>query len=303
MINTKPTVTVGIAAYNEDRNIEYLLKKLLSQNEANYVLKSIVVISDASSDNTDSIVKYIKDERVALIRNKTRKGQNYSQNYIFKIAESDIVVLFEADTCPKDGMYIMQLIEPIIGKQKFEYAQGVPEAIEARTIIEKILFHKIDIFNKLAKGNMSDDKLFISGLGGRAFSKKLYKRFKWPKNTPDDMYCFQWCKRNNIKICLQHAAICNFRLPQNLKDHLIKMNKVVNGENKLNKYFPKNKYAENYKVPSHIMIKYLLYLLFKNPLLFIAVSILKIIEKMYIHNKNFNFLLNNANSTKNLFRF
>ncbi|PJE58455.1 MAG: hypothetical protein COU81_00655 [Candidatus Portnoybacteria bacterium CG10_big_fil_rev_8_21_14_0_10_36_7] len=300
-MKNKPTLTIGIPAYNEENNIKYLLNTILIQNESNYYLKKIIVVSDLSTDNTDSLVKSVKDKRIQLIRNRVRRGQNFSQNHIFKIADSDIVVLLEADSCPKYNNYISNLISPILNNAGCLYVQGKCEPLEPSTKFEHLLYLKDNIFLKVAEKKFFDEKLFISGLGGRAFAKKLYKKIRWPQNVPDDLYCFYWCKVYDIKTLVEKSAVCNFRLPQTINDHLLKINKAIAGAKVVDKHFPIQKYNYNYKISRSIIIKFVFTLILSYPLLFPFIVMLKFIEKIFISNIIFSNFLQSANSTKTLF--
>src|SRR3989338_6163778 len=99
MNRQKLTVTIGIPVYNEEKNIRFLLDSLLRQNETYYKIQKIIVISDSSSDNSNKIITSFREHRIQLIINRTRKGQIYTQNTVFSLANTDVVVLFEADTC------------------------------------------------------------------------------------------------------------------------------------------------------------------------------------------------------------
>ena len=84
MKTKKPTVTIGIPAYNEEANIGVLLRAIVKQRETDFVLKKIIVVSDKSTDNTANEVKKIKDSRIKLIENRVRRGKVYNQNKIFE---------------------------------------------------------------------------------------------------------------------------------------------------------------------------------------------------------------------------
>ena len=67
-------VSVGVMAYNEERNIGKLLEALTSQLVSNDVISEIIVVSSGSTDRTDEIVSEWceRDERIALIRQFTQ---------------------------------------------------------------------------------------------------------------------------------------------------------------------------------------------------------------------------------------
>lgn len=105
-----PTVTIGIPAYNEEANIQKLLKALLQQKTTNYRLEKIIVVSDGSTDRTEELVKSIKRKQILLLINKRRLGLNATQNKILRKSKSDILVLFDADVLPKDKNCVASLI-------------------------------------------------------------------------------------------------------------------------------------------------------------------------------------------------
>ena len=66
----EPTVTVLIAAYNEELEIEKTLKNKLDLNYPKDKLE-IIVVSDGSVDKTEEIVKQFNSQGVKLIRQET----------------------------------------------------------------------------------------------------------------------------------------------------------------------------------------------------------------------------------------
>jgi cellulose synthase/poly-beta-1,6-N-acetylglucosamine synthase-like glycosyltransferase len=93
----KPRVTVVIAAYNEASSIR---RKLDNVSGLQYPaeLFDIVVASDASSDETDAIVKSYAPGRVRLVRVEGRKGKTACQNAAVLDATGEIVVFTDATT-------------------------------------------------------------------------------------------------------------------------------------------------------------------------------------------------------------
>ena len=99
---TKKTVTVGIPAYNEEKNIKFLIESLLKQKLQNAIFKEIIVISDGSTDKTVEKIKTVKSRFIKLIVYKKRLGQNQALNQIAQVANSDILVLTDADVLPEN---------------------------------------------------------------------------------------------------------------------------------------------------------------------------------------------------------
>ena len=95
-------MSIGICAYNEERNIGKLLSSLSEQKTDIVSIKEIIVVSSASTDRTDEIVReYAKrDERVKLITQQERRGKIAALNELLKAARGEVVVLISADTIP-----------------------------------------------------------------------------------------------------------------------------------------------------------------------------------------------------------
>lgn len=110
-------ISVGIMAFNEEKNIGRLLKTLLSQELKKVKIKEIVVVSDGSTDKTDGIVRRFmkKSKIIKLIKGNRRKGKALAINRFIKTAKPEILVLESADTFPgKDS--IEKLCLPLLNE-------------------------------------------------------------------------------------------------------------------------------------------------------------------------------------------
>jgi cellulose synthase/poly-beta-1,6-N-acetylglucosamine synthase-like glycosyltransferase len=92
-----PLVSIIIAAYNEEKIIE---KKILNTLAIDYPKDKleIIVFSDASSDNTDNIVKKYAKQGIKLLRYEGRRGKTYCQNESVKKAKGEIIVFSDANS-------------------------------------------------------------------------------------------------------------------------------------------------------------------------------------------------------------
>lgn len=302
MKNKLPTVTVGIPAYNEEKNINNLLLSIIAQEEKGFIIEKVIIISDGSTDKTNEIISTFKNPILQLIINKTRQGQIYSQNTIFSLANTDVVVLFEADSCPKDDTFLEELLKPILENNDIGFVQGNPQPLRPIKLFEKVLYAQDASYYKFAKEIDRPEDMFISGGAGRAFAKKVYKKLIWPKDVPEDSYAFHWLKTNKIKMVFQQEAICFYRLPQSLKDHLMKRQKVISGQIALDKYFSKKNINFQYSLPRFLIIKIAIYFFITQPNLFFGYLFVKFLEKWRLKKDQFTDYWNNVSSTKALFQ-
>src|SRR4030065_104507 len=94
---TKFTVTVGIPAYNEEKNITSLLFAINQQSRNNFILDKIILLSDGSTDQTVTKAKQIKDFGLYISENQQRMGKAYSLDKIISQTNSDVLFIFDAD--------------------------------------------------------------------------------------------------------------------------------------------------------------------------------------------------------------
>jgi biofilm PGA synthesis N-glycosyltransferase PgaC len=99
-------ITVGICAYNEDKNIGKLLQNVLNEQELSPDSEVLVVCSGCT-DNTAKVVNEYaaKDSRVKVYFEKERRGKASAINYILANAKSDILLFISADTLPKKASF------------------------------------------------------------------------------------------------------------------------------------------------------------------------------------------------------
>lgn len=90
-----PFITITVPCYNEARSIRATLDALLA---VDYPAdrRQIVVISDASSDDTDAIVRSFADRGVELLRMDVRRGKSAAENAAGAVARGEIIVNTDA---------------------------------------------------------------------------------------------------------------------------------------------------------------------------------------------------------------
>lgn len=90
-----PVVTVLLPTYNAG---EYLREALVSVFAQTYTSWQIILIDDASSDNSIFSVKpYLRDPRITLLQNSVNKGQSWSLNRGLERVNTPYTLLLNAD--------------------------------------------------------------------------------------------------------------------------------------------------------------------------------------------------------------
>ena len=109
-----PSVTVLVAAHNEETVIEHSLDALIEVHYPRDKLK-IVVVNDRSQDRTSEIVEQYVEKYPGLIfhfqRVQGRPGKAAALKDVSKLLTTDIAIVFDADYTPGRGL-IKQLVAP-----------------------------------------------------------------------------------------------------------------------------------------------------------------------------------------------
>jgi len=112
-----PAVSITIPVYNEAATIAATLRRTL---EIDYPAerRQIVVVSDASTDDTDTIVQGFADRGVELLRVPVRRGKSAAENAALPLLRGEIVVNTDASIqVPPEALrpLIAAFTDPTVG--------------------------------------------------------------------------------------------------------------------------------------------------------------------------------------------
>ena len=113
-MNIDIEITVGICAYNEEKNIERSIRSVYEQNTDGIVIKRVIVVSSGSTDRTDDIARDMLSEydNLKFLAQEKREGKNSAINYLLENKDTDIVVLLNADNVFGNSDSLKNLIRP-----------------------------------------------------------------------------------------------------------------------------------------------------------------------------------------------
>ncbi len=81
-------------AYNAEAYIGAAIASVLAQSLADFEL---IIVDDASTDNTLRIIQSFKDDRIRLVKNKSNKGLIETPNKAVRLAQADLIARLDAD--------------------------------------------------------------------------------------------------------------------------------------------------------------------------------------------------------------
>jgi len=165
-------ITIGIPAYNEEKNIASIITKLKK------ITDSIIVCDDGSSDMTSEISKNLG---AVVISHKKNMGYGVAINSIFqksKEMKSDLLVTFDAD-----GQHRVEDIEKVVEPIKNNVADLVigSRFLDEKSHIPNYRKIGIKVITQITNASIKK-KLTDSQSGFRAYNKQVLSQI-----SPSDM--------------------------------------------------------------------------------------------------------------------
>lgn len=243
----KPSLCVGIPAYNESKNIKRLLRQIISQKCDNYKLTKIIVSSDGSTDSTVRAAKSVLDERLIVIENKSRRGIARGLNQIISRSSADILVTLDGDIAINSNNFLSELVNPIVEGQADLTSSEIME-LPGKSPVAKSLAFSMGIKRTLFGFNKGQNIYTCHGLA-RAYSKQFYSRLNFPVSIANDMYSYLSCLKNGMRYSLAKSAIAHYRTPENFQDYKKQCQRFSGSAAQMNEYFGKNMISGHLKIP------------------------------------------------------
>jgi biofilm PGA synthesis N-glycosyltransferase PgaC len=133
--------SIGVMAYNEERNISNLLRALCTQRLETVTIGEIVVVASGCTDNTVGVVEHEMtcDGRIRLLVQERREGKMSAINLFLHHARCDVVVIINADVLPEADCIerlVAPLADPSVGA-----TSGRPVAINRKDTLPGFAAH------------------------------------------------------------------------------------------------------------------------------------------------------------------
>lgn len=259
----KVTVTIGIPAYNEEANIGFLLQDLLAQVGDLYSVDKIIVVSDASTDRTDELVKNTGAKVIKHLRNNKRRGVGYCENIIIENSSTDYMVIVNADTRISDKKFLEKIFEFMI-KNNIDLGSPKVVEVESNGFFEKTLKTSMEIKTRIFEAYRDGNNVYTCHGQVRIFSKKMYKNLSFKSGIGDDAYSYFYCLGKKLKYSYIKNVKAYYKLPENFKDHKKQSLRFFHSQKLLQKYFGKEFVKKEYELPVGLTVKTFISYLFEN---------------------------------------
>lgn len=213
-----PTVTLVIAAYNEEDVIGRKIENSLALDYPSEKLE-IVVFSDASSDRTDEIVGSYADDGVRLVRVEGRVGKTECQNVVAESADGTILVFSDANSM-YDPDAIRELVRgfaPDVGcvVGELRYNDGGVEGESVYWRYERYLKRVESKLGSIVTGN------------GSIYAVRRSAYVPLPRDAVSDMAEPLSLVENGYRIGYAHGAIARERTGDSIGSELDRRIRIV----------------------------------------------------------------------------
>jgi cellulose synthase/poly-beta-1,6-N-acetylglucosamine synthase-like glycosyltransferase len=199
-----PSITVLIAAYNEEAAIRRKIEQTLSLEYPADKLE-ILVVSDGSTDRTDEIVELVQDPRVRLLRMKARGGKTNGQNEGVKHCRGEIVVFSDATAIyhTKALLYLAShYSDPKVGAVSGRYKYFDPED-SSSTGLGSVAFWNYENMIKLLQSRIGT----LTGCSGCIYSVRRSNYVPLRSDACSDLVEPLCIVRNGYRVAFEDRAL------------------------------------------------------------------------------------------------
>lgn len=272
-------VTVWVPAFNEEKNIQNVIKQILSQKESYWRLKNLIVVCDGSEDNTIALAEKIKDKRIRIIEGSKNLGKVRRLNQVAKNFDADVLVQIDADVTFKDNNVISLLVKEFRNDRNTKLVGGNSKVFPPNNFFQKSINTSYEVYYR--SRNMIDGGHNIFGCTGAilAMKKELVNEIHIPQEViAEDTYLFFLNK--SLGFDFRHAkdAIVYFKMAGNLKDFLKQVfrSHPESIEYMFEEYFGKA-VGKEYQRPRKFYLKSILKIFIEQPVYTVTMIAIKIL--------------------------
>jgi len=222
-------LTVGVCAYNEEKNIASCLGSILRQKGTAFQLREVLVVCSGCTDGTEAIVEGIscQDRRVRLLVQKQREGKCSAINLIISQAEGEVVALVNGDNRLEDGS-LESLLEPF-RDPSVGMAGGHPVPVNSPDSTIGFAVHMVwDLHHRLSLINPKIGELVAFRKDGVSLPTHL--------GSDEDNIRMQLERRGLRSVYVPDAIVIN-KGPTNVTDFMKQRTRINIGEGYIKKLY------------------------------------------------------------------
>lgn len=224
----KPTITIGIPAYNEEDNIQNLLYSIINQKQNCFVIEKIIVTLDGSTDNTEQKVRQVMKtcNLISLVVNAKNRGKSFRLNQLYELNNSDVIITLDADLILENNLTISNMIKPFRNKN-IGMVGANNQAVRPKTFVETISVATFNLWYLIRKDfNHGLTPHNFQGMA-EAIDGILAKQIHYPGTPGDGPFLFFSILELGKKPFFSKNAKVLINLPDNIRDFYDQANRAM----------------------------------------------------------------------------
>jgi len=166
-MKTGPFVSIILSVYNNENTLRACLDSLLEIDYKNY---EVILVNDASTDSTLSIMKEYANKKIKVVSYKINKGVPGARNEGMKKAKGSIYVFSDGD-CTFDKSWPMGLIKAL-KDPKVGFSGGRDKAPPGEPLVKRCVDYTMTSFIGTAGLRGSDKRISKYAVTGCNFAVK-----------------------------------------------------------------------------------------------------------------------------------
>lgn len=203
--SSQKSVTIIIAARNEEQVIEEKINNTLSLRVPQDVDVQILVASDCSDDATDSIAQSFASRGVLLVRNNVRQGKEAVQGLALQEARGEIVIFTDAKSA---------LLPDAIEKFLPYFSDPTIGAVSSTDKVEGSSGEGLYVRYEMWLRKLESSFQSVVGLSGSCFAVRKSVCAPWQNDIPSDFALLLNAARLQVRGVLAPDVLCTYKAAQ-----------------------------------------------------------------------------------------
>lgn len=281
----KKTLTIGIPAHNEEKNIVALLDSIVMQTQEYCDVRAVLVICDECTDQTASLARaYAKHFPVVrVLDDGMRRGKAGRVNQMLELFESDILVMMDADTTFGTSQALDAFALAFTDHPKVGLIAGADTPYEPRTFFESVVVTTVALWRSIRTEYHGGDTVHNSHGCILALQRKFGKQIRLDGSINGDDHAFYFhAKRLGFDFKYLSEAIVFYREPDNWADFSRQRSRFHVIHEQMQEMFGDWVMAYYVSTPLSLRLQKFLRMFFQHPILFICSLGLEFWMRLYI---------------------
>jgi len=235
----KLTVTIGVPAHNEAKNISRLLDSIKQQRLDSCVLERVIIACDGCTDDTSQIAKNYSTSYslVEVWDDGKRLGKIGRLNEFYQKINTDVFIMFDGDSILSNNLVVDKLVRSF-SNESVGLVGGLEKPLKPQGLVEKIAVTWTEVWLNTRK-DLNGGQVVHNHAGCvSAINRKLYRDIIIPETVAaEDEFLFFACIKKGLEFRFAQDAVVNYRCPSSLNEYLMQSARFISSKDNIAEYF------------------------------------------------------------------